>query len=90
MLRFLQTQTVCTQQFLSWMKMAKGSPKGKKTLWEKEKLLITSNFPYTHNVFKRHILQTGKNKGLFGKGLNCQQQMLLIWTSPTFSHLIKS
>ena len=27
------------------MKMAESSPKGKKTLWEKEKLLVTRNFP---------------------------------------------
>ena len=42
---------------------------GRKTLWEKEKLLVTSNFSYSHCVFKRLVLQTGKNQGLFGKGL---------------------
>ena len=40
-----------------------------KTLWEKEKLLITSNFPFSHNDFKRLVLQTRKNKGLFAKEL---------------------
>ena len=40
-----------------------------KTLWEKEKLLVTSNFSFSHCVFKRLILQTGKNQGLFVKGL---------------------
>ena len=44
-------------------------PKGKKTLWEKEKLLITSNFSISLSVFKRLVLQTRKNQGLFGKGL---------------------
>ena len=38
-------------------------------LREKEKLLITSNFSFSHFVFKRLVLQTHKNKGLFGKGL---------------------
>ena len=35
---------------------------------EKEKLLVTSNFFFSHTVFKRHALQTRKNLGLFGKG----------------------
>ena len=38
-------------------------------LWEKEKLLIMSNFPFSHSVFKGLVLQTRKNQGLFGKGL---------------------
>ena len=37
--------------------------------WEKEKLLVTSNFYFSHSVLKRHVLQTCKNQGLFGKGL---------------------
>ena len=51
------------------MKMAETSPNGLKTLWEKEKLLVTSNFSFSHSVFKRFVLQTRKNQGLFGKGL---------------------
>ena len=34
---------------------------------EQEKLLVTSNFSFSHSVFK--ILQTCENQGLFGKGL---------------------
>ena len=49
--------------------MAASSPKGKKTLWEKEKLLVTSNFSFSHCVFKRLVPQTCKNQGLFGKGI---------------------
>ena len=37
---------------------------------EKEKLLVTSNFSFSHGVLKRLVLQTRKNQGLFGKGLN--------------------
>ena len=40
-----------------------------KTLREKEKLLVTSNFSFSHSVFKRLALQTRKNQGLFRKGL---------------------
>ena len=58
------------------MEIAKSSPNGLKTLGEKEKLLITSNFSFSHNVFKRLVLQTGKNQGLFGKELNKNQQTL--------------
>ena len=41
-----------------------------KTLQEKEKLHVTSNFSFPHSVFKTLILQTRKNQGLFGKELN--------------------
>ena len=49
------------------MKMVESSPKGQITLREKEKLLIMSNFSFSHSVFKTILLQTCKNKGLFGK-----------------------
>ena len=32
-----------------------------KTLWEKDKLLVTSNFSFSHSVFKRLVLQICKN-----------------------------
>ena len=40
------------------MKLAENSPNLKKTLWEKEKLLIMSNFSFSHSVFKKLVLQT--------------------------------
>ena len=43
--------------------------KGRKHCGEKEKLLVTSNFSFSHSVFKRIVQQTRKNQGLFGKGL---------------------
>ena len=52
------------------MKTTESSPDGYKTLWEKEKLLVTSNLSFSHSVFRRLVLQTRKNQGLFGKGLN--------------------
>ena len=51
------------------MKMEENSSNVSKTLWEKEKSPITSDFSFPHNFFKRLVLQTHKNKGLFGKGL---------------------
>ena len=51
------------------MEITETIPKELKTLRKKEKLLFTSNFSFFHSVFKRLVLQTRKNKGLFGKGL---------------------
>ena len=52
------------------MKMTENSQKLWKTLWETEKLLVTSNFSFSHSVFKRIVMQTRRNQGLFGKDLN--------------------
>ena len=54
--------------------MAESSCKGLKTLWEKEKLLLVSNFSFSHSVFKRPVLQTRKNQGLYGKGLKAENK----------------
>ena len=45
-------------------------------MWEKEKLHVPSNF-LSHIVFKRLVLQTRKNQGLFGKGLTKCHLMLV-------------
>ena len=42
------------------MKVVENSPDGLKTLWEKEKLLSTSDFSFTVNVIRRLLLQTRK------------------------------
>ena len=42
---------------------------GRKHFEKEEKLLVTSNFSFSHSVFKRLVLQTRKNRGLFGKGI---------------------
>ena len=47
------------------MNMAESSPEGWKTLWEKEKLLVTSNFSFFYSVFKRHVLLKLKNQIFF-------------------------
>ena len=44
-----------------------------KTLWEMEKLLVTSNFSFSHNVFKSCLLLMRLNEYPWSKGLNlCQ------------------
>ena len=39
-----------------------------KTLWVKEKLLVTSNFSFSHNVFKSYLLLMCQNEYLWSKG----------------------
>ena len=66
------------------MKMAKFSKRiEKKHLWEKEKLLVKSNFPFSQIVFERLMQQTHKNQGLFEKGLTLDH------TIPGFNNLMK-
>ena len=48
-------------------------------MWEKEKLLVTSNFFFSHSVFERLVVQTRKNQGLFGKGLTLQAPFTTIF-----------
>ena len=62
------------------VKLAESSPNRQKTLWEKEKLLVTSNFSFYRGVFKR------RDQGLFGKGLPLYQ-MTVFQTSQNWKHL---
>ena len=62
-------------------KMAEIYPNGRKTLWEKEKLLVTSNFSFAHSVFKRLVSQGRQKVSLFGNGLT------LYHTTPTINDI---
>ena len=42
----------------------------KKTLWEKKKLLVTSNFFFSYNVFKSFLLLMRQNEYLWNKGFS--------------------
>ena len=44
--------------------MAESYPNGKKTLQEKEKLLVMSNFSISHSVFKKLVSQRRQIKGV--------------------------
>ena len=49
--------------------MAESYPNRYKTLREKEKLLVTSNFSFSHSVFKRLVSQGRQKVSLCGNGL---------------------
>ena len=51
------------------MKLAECSKKKGRKQWKKEKLLVMSNFSFSHRAFKRLVLQICKKQGLFGKEL---------------------
>ena len=53
----------------NFMKTAESSPNRYKILWEKEKLLVMSNFSFSTVFSKETYLHTRKNQGLFGKRL---------------------
>ena len=50
------------------LKMAELSLNRLKTLWEKEKLIVTRNFSFSISVFERIVLQTRKTRACSGKG----------------------
>ena len=58
-------------------KMAQSYPNEQKTLWEKEKLLVTSNFSFSHSVFKRLVSQGRQKVSLCGNGLNYSFYILI-------------
>ena len=51
-----------------------------KTLWQKEKLLVLSNFSFCHNVFKSCLLQMLKNASSCGKRLNNKSFIMFFLT----------
>ena len=57
-----------------------------KTLWKKEKMLVTSIFSFSHNVFKGFYIQIS----IFQSHLFCRLQVLSIWTSLKICRLVKS
>ena len=66
--RLFQTDEFADDNFCFHVHGRKQVEMGRKTLWEKEKLIVTSNFSFSQSVYKRLVLQTHKKQGLFGKG----------------------
>ena len=69
----------------------------KKTLWEKEKLLVTSNFFFSHNVFKSCLLLMRQNEYLWSKGLRwfssfpkLLSKAFFLWIMKTCDCLVKT
>ena len=58
-------------------------------LWEKEKLLVTSNFSFPHSVVKRLELQTSKNQGFYGKGSTLSQTSPCLYVLQVFENICK-
>ena len=54
---------------LNLTKLEESYPYGLKTLWEKDKLLVTSNFSFSHSVFNRLVSQGRQKASLCGNGL---------------------
>ena len=68
--RLVETERVCRRHFSKWQKWQKVLNMGIKHCW-KRLLLVTSNFFFSHCVFKRLVQHTRKNQVLlFGKGFN--------------------
>ena len=63
-----RTERFCNDNFI-FVENGRKFSKTVENMWEKEKLLVMSNFFLSHSVFKRLVLQTRKNQDLFGKGL---------------------
>ena len=42
-------------------------------MWEKEKLLVTGNFSFSHSVFKRLVSQRHQKASLCGNGLTSKK-----------------
>ena len=87
--RLFQTERVCRRQVQIWQKWQKVIQTGRKH-WEKEKLLITSNFSFSHSVLKRLVFQGRQKVSLCGNGLKCRLQFVSIWTSVKFCGLVMS
>ena len=75
--RRFQTERVCRRQF----QKAEGYPNRQKTLWEKEKLLVTHNFSFSHSIFKGLVSQGRQKVSLCGNGLSRKY----LETSPNIS-----
>ena len=78
--RLFQTERVCKWKFQFWWKWqtvlqkdAKHCGKRRNCLFQTKNIFIS--FFFSHIVFKRLVLQTGKNQGLFGKGLTEKELM---------------
>ena len=64
-----KTESTCRRQNKRDWKIKICVEMGRKHCGEKEKMLVTSVFSFSHNVFKRLIYQGLWNLGLHGKGL---------------------
>ena len=88
--RLFQIERVCRQQFQNWWQWQKILQMGRKQCGKKEKWLVMSNFSFSHIVYKRPVLQTRKNQGLFRKELKIlwEKEKLLVTSNFSISHSV--
>ena len=67
--RLVQIERNCRQHFKVHLRLKNKCHIGKKTWWEKEKLLVKSNFSFFHRVFHSYISSVRQNVALCGSGL---------------------
>ena len=79
--RLFQTDSVCRRQFQIWWKWHNVLWTSGKHYGKRKNCSITSNFLLFPECFKRIVLQTCENQGLFGKRLN--------WKKKTFKQVVK-
>ena len=56
---------------------------------EKGEIACYEQFSFSHNVFKKLVLETHKNQGLFGTGLNTTLLVNITYKHVEFSHFLR-
>ena len=87
--RLFQIERLCRRQFQIWRKWQKVIPTSRKTLWGKEKLLVMSNFSFSHSVFTRLVSQGHQKVSLCGNGLK-PYYTILNFDAPSERSLFKN
>ena len=75
--RLFQTETVCSGQCQIWQKWKKENQTSRNHCGEKENLLVTSNFSFSHSIFKRLLFQRHQKVSLCGNGLTSWREKTL-------------
>ena len=84
--RLFQIKRVCRQWFQIWWTWQNFLLRVRKH-WPIGKFFVASNFSFSHSVFKRLILQTSENQGLFGKEFKselCGKELDPLFTDKCF------
>ena len=73
--RLFQTERVCRRQFQIWRKWKKVIQMGRKHCGKRRNLLVTSNFSFSHSVFKRLVSQGRQKLSLCANELMCWEHI---------------
>ena len=72
--RLFQTERVCRRQFQIRRKWQKVIQTGRKHCWQRKNCSLTSNFSFSHSVFKRLVSQGRQMVSLCGNGLKTSME----------------